>query len=52
MKEKITNAWTEFLPIVPFIGNHPKMIVNMPERDRRFDVITQSEYSQNTEAYD
>ena len=43
---------TGFMPICPFTGEHPKMLINVPERDKRLDVVTESEYTQNTETYD
>ncbi len=52
MTEDKTYAKAELLPIVPFTGYHPQMLIKTPERDRRLDVVTESEYTQNTEAYD
>jgi len=43
---------TAILPVVPFEGNHPAMLIAAPDRDIRFDVITQSEFTQNNETYD
>ncbi len=46
------NLTTGFLPICPFESDHPDMLIAVPQRDKRLDVITQCEYSQNTETYD
>ncbi|MBQ2603692.1 MAG: hypothetical protein VZR27_10000 [Acutalibacteraceae bacterium] len=34
------------------IEMHPEMLIKLPERDKRLDVITESEYTSNTETYD
>ena len=34
------------------LEKHPEMLIGTPNRDKRFDIITDSEYTQNTEAYD
>ena len=41
-----------FLPVCPFEREHPEMLLNAPERDKRLDVITNCEYTENTETHD
>ena len=43
---------TGFLPVCPFEGEHPEMLLGTPERDRRFDAVTGCEYTDNNEFYD
>ncbi len=43
---------TDALSVCPFNGNHPDMLIKTPERDKRLDIITDCEYTKNTETYD
>ncbi len=43
---------TGVLPVCPFEGEHPEMLLNIPERDKRLDVQTGCDYTENTETYD
>lgn len=43
---------TGFLPICPFEIKLPEMLLNLPMRDKRLDIITESEYTDNTAMYD
>ena len=47
-----TTAQKSSLPVCPFEGNHPDMLITMPEHDKRLDVYSQSEYSENTQSSD
>lgn len=47
-KYEVTENPTVSIPI----EKHPEMLIGTPKRDKRFDVITESEYTQNTESYD
>lgn len=41
-----------FLPVCPFETEHPDLLLSVPERDKRLDVITYCDYTENTETYD
>lgn len=38
--------------IIMPIEMHPAMIIKLPERDKRLDVTTESDYTDNKETYD
>ncbi|MBR6044287.1 MAG: hypothetical protein IKP47_01500 [Ruminococcus sp.] len=41
-----------FLPVCPFEHETPELQLEYTERDERLDVITDCEYTENTEARD
>lgn len=43
---------TGFVPVCAIEGRHPKMLIKAPRRDKRLDVQTGCDYTENTEAYD
>lgn len=43
---------TGFLPVCPFEGEHPEMLIAMPQQDKRFDVQTGCDFTENTQTFD
>ena len=50
--EKDNRTKTGVLPVCSFEGEHPEMLIKMPERDKRLDAPSQSAYCEDTQTYD
>ena len=46
------DKYTDLLPVCPFEREHEEMLLKFPERDKRLDVVTYCDHTDNTETYD